>query len=127
MAKLTAAEIAKLLRAMGGRLQLAGANPHRAKAYARAADNLGLTTLPLDRLLAEGHEVDAIDDLSSGSLANLSEARTDRARRFTFHRMDIRSPATSDYVIQRRPEVVFHLAGQSDPRVSMPRQASSTT
>jgi len=29
----------------------------------------------VDRLLAEGHEVDAVDDLSTGSLANLSEAR----------------------------------------------------
>jgi UDP-glucose 4-epimerase len=77
----------------------------------------------IDRLLAEGHEVDAIDDLSSGSLANLAEARTDRARRFTFHRMDIRSPATADYIVQRRPEVVFHLAGQSDPRVSMTKPA----
>ena len=29
----------------------------------------------VDRLLAEGHEVDVVDDLSSGSLANLAEAR----------------------------------------------------
>lgn len=29
----------------------------------------------VDRLLAEGHSVDVIDDLSSGSLANLAEAR----------------------------------------------------
>ena len=28
-----------------------------------------------DRLLAEGHEVDVVDDLSSGSLANLADAR----------------------------------------------------
>ena len=33
----------------------------------------------VDRLLAEGHEVDVVDDLSSGSLANLAEARADRA------------------------------------------------
>jgi UDP-glucose 4-epimerase len=77
----------------------------------------------VDRLLAEGHEVDAIDDLSSGSLANLSEARTDRSRRFTFHRLDIRSPATADYIVQRRPEIVFHLAGQSDPRVALTKPA----
>ena len=29
----------------------------------------------VDRLLAEGHAVDVVDDLSSGSLANLAEAR----------------------------------------------------
>ncbi len=29
----------------------------------------------VDRLLAEGHSVDVIDDLSTGSLANLAQAR----------------------------------------------------
>ena len=33
----------------------------------------------VDRLLAEGHSVDVVDDLSTGSLANLAEARADRA------------------------------------------------
>ena len=35
----------------------------------------------VDRLLAEGHEVDVVDDLSTGSLANLAEARATAARR----------------------------------------------
>ncbi|MCZ7526862.1 MAG: GDP-mannose 4,6-dehydratase [Acidimicrobiia bacterium] len=76
-----------------------------------------------DRLLAEGHEVDVVDDLSTGSLANLAEARSARSRRFSFHRMDIRSPAITDLVVQRRPEVVFHLAAQADVRVSVARPA----
>ncbi len=29
----------------------------------------------VDRLLAEGHEVEVVDDLSTGSLANLADAR----------------------------------------------------
>ena len=29
----------------------------------------------VDRLLAEGHDVDVVDDLSTGSLANLADAR----------------------------------------------------
>ena len=29
----------------------------------------------VDRLLAEGHAVDVVDDLSTGSLANLADAR----------------------------------------------------
>ena len=30
----------------------------------------------VDRLIAEGHHVDVVDDLSTGSLANLAEARS---------------------------------------------------
>ena len=33
----------------------------------------------VDRLLAEGHEVDVVDDLSTGSLANLADARASGA------------------------------------------------
>ncbi len=33
----------------------------------------------VDRLLAEGHAVDVVDDLSSGSLANLADARASSA------------------------------------------------
>ena len=46
----------------------------------------------VDRLLAEGHAVDVVDDLSSGSLANLAAARADRAHEFTFHQIDVREP-----------------------------------
>ena len=37
----------------------------------------------VDRLLAEGCDVDVIDDLSTGALANLAEARAQRNRKFT--------------------------------------------
>ncbi len=33
----------------------------------------------VDRLLAEGCDVDVVDDLSTGSLANLADARAQRA------------------------------------------------
>ncbi|MFN2624324.1 MAG: NAD-dependent epimerase/dehydratase family protein, partial [Chthoniobacterales bacterium] len=66
----------------------------------------------VDRLLAEGHAVDVIDDLSSGSLANLA-----------FHRLDIRSDAVVELIGHRRPEVIFHLAAQADVRVSVTRPA----
>ena len=75
----------------------------------------------VDRLLAEGHAVDVIDDLSTGSLGNLSEARADPSVDFTFHRLDVRSDAVVDVVARRRPEVVFHLAAQADVRVSVER------
>jgi UDP-glucose 4-epimerase len=77
----------------------------------------------VDRLLAEGHSVDVIDDLSSGNLANLAEARSDRSNELSFHQLDIREPAVVDLVVRRRPEVVFHLAAQIDVRVSMARPA----
>ena len=75
----------------------------------------------VDRLLAEGHEVDVVDDLSTGSLANLAEARADRTHRLTFHQIDIRDAAVVDLIARRRPEVVFHLAAQTDVRASVAR------
>ncbi len=77
----------------------------------------------VDRLLAEGHEVDVLDDLSSGSLANLAAARASVPRRFSFHRIDVRSPAVVDLIAHRNPDVVFHLAAQIDVRASVARPA----
>jgi len=73
----------------------------------------------VDRLLAEGHEVDAVDDLSTGSLANLAGARVSGS--LTFHQLDIVSDELVDVVARRRPEVIFHLAAQADVRVSVQR------
>ena len=70
----------------------------------------------VDRLLAEGCDVDVIDDLSTGELANLADARAQRSRRCTFHRMDLRSPQLADLLVQRLPEVVFHLGAHADSR-----------
>ena len=73
----------------------------------------------VDRLLAEGHSVDVVDDLSTGSLSNLSEARKGDDHRFQFHRCDIRDSAVADLIERRAPEVIFHLAAQMDVRVSV--------
>ena len=75
----------------------------------------------VDRLLAEGHQVDVVDDLSSGNLANLAEARADRSNEFKVHQIDIREPAVVDLIARQQPEVVFHLAAQADVRVSVAR------
>lgn len=75
----------------------------------------------VDRLLAEGHSVDVVDDLSTGSLANLGQARSSPSVGFTFHQLDIRSPDLADLMARRRPEVVFHMAAQADVRVSVAR------
>ncbi len=74
----------------------------------------------VDRLLAEGYEVDVIDDLSTGSLSNLSDARAHKGS-FSFHQIDIRAPEAVDLIARRRPEIVFHLAAQSSVRASVER------
>lgn len=74
----------------------------------------------VDRLLAEGNEVDVIDDLSTGSLANLSDARASGGV-FRFHHLDIRSAEVVDLMARRRPQIVFHLAAQAGVRPSLER------
>ncbi|MGH9088958.1 MAG: NAD-dependent epimerase/dehydratase family protein [Acidimicrobiales bacterium] len=73
----------------------------------------------VDRLLAERHEVDVVDDLSSGSPDNLAGARSAGGARLTVHERDVRDAEMVDLIVDRRPEVVFHLAAQIDVRVSV--------
>lgn len=73
----------------------------------------------VDRLLAEGHAVDVIDNLASGNLANLAGARADRSHDFTFHQIDICSDGVTELIERRKPEVVYHLAAQADVRRSI--------
>ncbi|HWB72568.1 MAG TPA: NAD-dependent epimerase/dehydratase family protein [Egibacteraceae bacterium] len=73
----------------------------------------------VDRLLAEGHEVTVVDDLSTGKLANLAQARRDPELPLTFQRLDITSDALERVVARSRPQVVFHLAAQIDVRRSV--------
>jgi UDP-glucose 4-epimerase len=71
-----------------------------------------------DRLLAEGHRVVAVDDLSTGRIANLTEARG-YGKDFTFYNMDIRTEGLRTLFDRHRPEVVMHLAAQAGVRPSM--------
>ncbi len=73
----------------------------------------------VDRLLAEGHQVDVIDDLSTGSLANLADARAVGEGNLKIHTLDIRSRDVVTVMERRQPEVVFHLAAQMDVRLSV--------
>jgi UDP-glucose 4-epimerase len=81
----------------------------------------------VDRLLAEDWRVDVVDDLSTGSLGNLTDARSQPDRRFSFHRLDVSSPAVVDLIAHRRPDVIFHLAAQADVRVSVARPVFDAT
>ncbi len=64
--------------------------------------------------LAEGWEVTALDDLSSGKRENVAEG-------VEFVEMDIRSPELPDLLRRRRFDVVNHHAAQVDVRVSVAR------
>ncbi|HEY4440837.1 MAG TPA: NAD-dependent epimerase/dehydratase family protein [Candidatus Elarobacter sp.] len=71
----------------------------------------------VDRLLRDGCDVVAIDDLSTGAEANLSGAK--KARGFRFVRADVSAPWRGwlDTLPEalRRPTHVFHLASPASP------------
>jgi UDP-glucose 4-epimerase len=66
----------------------------------------------VDALLAEGHDVCVVDDLSRGQRAQVATA----AR---LHVVDVRSPSLHDVLRVERPDVVFHQAAQIDVRRSI--------
>ena len=66
----------------------------------------------VDRLLAESHEVDVVDDLSTGSITNLADARASSGR-FKFQNIAVESAEFSELVSLRRPEVLVNLAAFS--------------
>ncbi len=71
----------------------------------------------VDALLARGDEVTVLDDLSTGRLANLEDAR---GRGVDLVEGDVREAAAVAKLFERvRPEVVFHLAAQIDVRRSV--------
>src|SRR6185437_11469945 len=75
MAKLTAAEISKVLHELGQRMLLEDGNPYRARAYSRAAESLALSPAPLDQLVAEGRlkEIPGVGDALAAVIAKLHE------------------------------------------------------
>lgn len=68
----------------------------------------------VDRILAGGHEVDVVDDLRSGTVGNLAEARAEASGRLKIHQLDVRDDALTELLARRRPEVVYHLATDTD-------------
>jgi UDP-glucose 4-epimerase len=85
-----------------------------------AAGFIGSTLV--DRLLADGHQVVGVDNLSTGAVANLENAllcKEPRLGRFTFAEIDIQAPEFASVVAGVNPEVVFHLAAQVDLRASV--------
>jgi UDP-glucose 4-epimerase len=76
----------------------------------------------VDRLLADGGQVVAVDNLQTGTVANLDSAfryNETHPGRFTFLTLDIQAPELSGVVAGANPDVIYHLAAQADPRRSV--------
>jgi DNA polymerase (family X) len=75
MPSLTAADISRLLRELGDRMALQGGNPYRSRAYSRAADNLALSTIPIDQLISEDRltEIPGVGDALAAVITQLYE------------------------------------------------------
>ena len=71
----------------------------------------------VDRLLADGFTVCAVDNLSTGHIENLHQAHDNKA--FSFIEADITHSDTVNLMAQFGPDVIFHLAAQADVRVSV--------
>nr|WP_208411433.1 GDP-mannose 4,6-dehydratase [Mycolicibacterium fluoranthenivorans] len=80
-----------------------------------AAGFIGSTLV--DRLLADGHTVVGIDDLSTGRWVNLTSAEAHPD--FTFIEADITDADLGAIVAEAEPEVIFHLAAQISVRHSV--------
>jgi UDP-glucose 4-epimerase len=72
----------------------------------------------VDLLLAEGHDVVGIDDLSNGKMRNL-ESASEAGQAFRFVQADVAGDDFIDAAIEAAPELIFHLAAQVDVRVSV--------
>ena len=71
----------------------------------------------VDLLVDDGWDVLVLDDLSTGKMEHLADAR--QRARIGIHVTDIRAPELVDVVGRFGPEVVFHLAAQSKVRPSV--------
>ena len=65
----------------------------------------------VDRLVAEGAAVDVADDLSTGSLASLGDARAVATRgQLRIHTLDAGAAELAELITLRRPTTIYHLA-----------------
>ena len=72
----------------------------------------------VDRALAEGHEVLAVDNLITGSLDNVEHLRDDR--RFTFLKHDVTKP----FEVPGRLDGILHFASPASPEDYLKFRAS---
>ena len=71
----------------------------------------------VDRLVDEGIDVLVLDNLSSGALGNLKDAR--KRGHVTIHQIDVADNDVVGLVREFHPETIYHLAAQIDVRRSV--------
>ncbi len=74
----------------------------------------------VDRLVAEGHRVAIVDDLSAGRTQNVNA-------KATLHRMSVGSDGLKAIFQQEQPEYVYHLAAQASVSASVREPARDAT
>jgi len=73
----------------------------------------------VDRLVGRGDDVMVIDDLSSGSVENLTTAQADGSGSVTLEILDVADERTTSVVAGFSPDFVFHLAAQINVTLSV--------
>ena len=71
----------------------------------------------VDRLLADGHDVFVLDDLSTGSEANLADSRSTAGDRLRLEVVDLREDRIIELIAGA--QILYHLAAQADVRASV--------
>jgi UDP-glucose 4-epimerase len=66
----------------------------------------------VDQLLSKDYRVVVVDNLATGSLANLN-------KQAEFRQLDIRSPQVHELIVQLKPKAIYHLAAQVSVRNSV--------
>ena len=70
----------------------------------------------VDRLLEEGYDVTAVDNLSEGHLENVAHLKNEK--RFRFVRLDLRDEKATKKLVKGN-DAIFHLAAQANIRKSL--------
>ncbi len=87
-----------------------GASRRRCSSSGRRVHRLA----PRRPLIAEGESVDVVDDLSTGSLGNLADARAEAGRldasELHIHTLDAAGDDLAALIAMRRPREIYHLA-----------------
>jgi len=73
----------------------------------------------VERLLEDSHEVDVVDDLSTGSLANLAGARN-ASGKFKFQNLGVTAGEFGELVRRRGPEVIVNLCSLTPASCTAP-------